>query len=394
MSRGNRQSAVSLTYGLYFSSVGAFLPFIALYLNEAGWSGAAIGLYIAIGPLVTFLTQPLWGLVGDLWGDLPKLFAVLMLASGVCVGIFALLPVSSWFLLLAVLIGLFQGPLVAMLDSMSVRILGEKRTSWGNNRLWGSLGFAAVSYGVGIVFSSYPWIPFVGYALGAALTALAAFTLPFDKEVSDEKATGVQFKLTDLAQVLKGPFLSFLIATFLIQLGHYTPANLLSLVMADRGAASTIIGLAWSITALIEVPVFLVTTRLLRKHTPEKLLTWAAIINTLRLALFGLTQNPLLMILIHALKGFAFATILVSLVLIVDRLIPKEYHATGFTVHTALAVTLPQLLGGLVGGQIYDLLGGAGLFFISALLSLLGTVAFMFWKARSSQKRSARRHSS
>ena len=85
---------------------------------------------------------------------------------------------------------------------------------------------------------------------------------------------------------------------------------------------------------------------------------------------------PLLMLLVHASKGLTYATTLVALVLIVDRLVPEEYHATGFTLHTAFTVTLPQLLGGLVGGPIYDAWAGRGIFLVGAFIALLGTVAF------------------
>ena len=111
MPRTNPQRAVSISYFLFFASLGSLLPYITLYLDAAGWSGISIGIYAAIGPLVTFLTQPLWGYVGDLWGNLPRLFAILALASALSVFVFAFLPVSSVFFVLAVLVGLFQGPL-------------------------------------------------------------------------------------------------------------------------------------------------------------------------------------------------------------------------------------------------------------------------------------------
>lgn len=382
MNKSGARARVSVTYFLFFASIGAFMPYISLYLGKAGWSGASIGLYLAIGPLITFITQPLWGFVGDLWGNLPKLFAILMLLSGISVAIFAFLPASPIFLLLAILIGFFQGPLVPMLDSMSVRILGENKNKWGTNRLWGSLGFAMVALAMGRLFAGSSAVLFAGYFLGAVFTSLAGASLPFAGLQETGASKSQTLKLSGLKIVLQGPFLSFLLAIFILQLGHYMPANFLSLVMDDRGASTTVVGLAWSMTALIEIPVLLGSSRLLRKYNPERLLIWAGLFNTVRIGLFSFAYHPLVMLLVHAIKGITFGITLVTLVLIVDRLVPKDYHATGFTLHTAFAVTLPQLLGGLLGGRLYDLWAGEGLFLISASLSLLGTVALTMWHSK------------
>lgn len=389
MPRTNPQRAVSISYFLFFASLGSLLPYITLYLDAAGWSGISIGIYAAIGPLVTFLTQPLWGYVGDLWGNLPRLFAILALASALSVFVFAFLPVSSVFFVLAVLVGLFQGPLSPVLDSMGVRMLSQKG-KWGATRLWGSLGFAGVSVIVGAIFDQRSSIIFALYSLGIIITALWVSRLPLAAATS-AKPRG--FSLTGLARVLRGPFLLLLVTTFLLQFGHHMPTNFLSVVMAERGGSSALIGLAWSITALVEIPVLLGTIRMLDKLSPERLLIISGFVTALRLFVFAFSFNPLLMLVVHASKGLTYATTLVALVLIVDRIVPKEYHATGFTLQTAFTVTLPQLLGGLIGGPIYDAWTGTGLFLAGGSIALLGTVAVGLWhrfeQIAGSKKRSA-----
>src|SRR5690554_4642605 len=191
------------------------MPYISLYLDQGGWNGSSIGLYLAIGPLITFVTQPFWGFIGDVWGNLPKLAAMLMLLSGISIGLFAFLPVSSIFLVLAILVGFFQGPLVPMLDSMSVRILSERKNTWGMNRLWGSLGFALIALAMGSLFTENGILMFAGYFLGAVLTSLVIFSLPFDAEQDAARPKPKRLKLANLSDVLQGPFVSFLMAVFL-----------------------------------------------------------------------------------------------------------------------------------------------------------------------------------
>ena len=102
------------------------------------------------------------------------------------------------------------------------------------------------------------------------------------------------------------------------------------------GASSALVGYAWGGTALVEIPVFAITAKLLRRHRPEQLLITAGLINTLRMFLFAFTPNPWLLVFIHAIEGLAFPLITVGLVLLIDELVKPEFKTTGFTLQAAL----------------------------------------------------------
>ncbi|MDI9411966.1 MAG: MFS transporter [Bacillota bacterium] len=178
----NRYSAVSLNYFLFFALSGTFIPFIFIYLQSEGWSGVSIGIYSAIGPLVAFLVQPIWGYIADRRGRLPLMFAVLILLSGAIISIYKNVPVGPAFYVLAILLGIFQNPLNPMIDSMSIRALGEQKNSWGLTRLWGSLGFAVSSFIMGKVFTDSPALIFTSYGVGTIFVALAIFVMPFEEK--------------------------------------------------------------------------------------------------------------------------------------------------------------------------------------------------------------------
>ena len=366
MSNKNGQAAVSASYFL-FRLHRAYVPYVSIYLSAGGWSGVQIGIFMAIGPLVTFLTQPLWGYLGDLWGNLPRLCALLVLLAGASALTFAFLPVSPLFFALALLMGLFQGPVSPMLDSMGVRILGQSKNRWGLTRLWGSIGFAAVTLAIGRAFAQNAKMPLVGYAVVSLLTMFAVLRLPFQWKPGQAKLRGFQF--SGLANVLRGPFLTFLGAMFLLQLGHFMQSDFLSLVMTDR-CLKHHSGLAWSSTAGGDnclphdhPPV--------ERYSAERLVIGQGL-NRAALVLLPFLQSAAYAF-VHGIKGITTAAILVSVVLIVDRLVPEEYHATGFTLNTAFTATLPQFLAGLIGGRIYDAWGGTVLFLISAAAATAGT---------------------
>ena len=336
---------VSINYFAFFMSIAAFSPFITLYLQNAGWSGFQIGLYSAVGPLVTFLTQPFWGLVSDAWGNIRLLYALLLFSTGVITISFRFLPVTAVFPVLPVLLGITQGPLNPMLDSMAIQLLGDDRNNLGRTRLWGSISFAFVSFIMGSLFSRDSSAIFYGYTLTAFFAALMIFQIPAHRLDGGVRRTQVDFRWNSIRRILSQRFITFLGAVFLLQLSHHMALSFLSIVMADRGATSTLVGYAWSFTAIVEIPVFFISTRLLQNYEPEKLLAAAGFITTLRLGLFSVSHDPWLMVFTHAIDGLAFPLIMVSLVLIVDKLVPTELRTTGLTVQSAVSITLPRLLG-------------------------------------------------
>lgn len=370
---------VSINYFAFFLCIGAFSPFITLYLQNAGWSGFQIGIYSAVGPLVTFLTQPLWGLISDAWGNIRLLYALLMLGTGIITIVFGLLPVTAVFLLLPLLLGITQGPLNPMLDSIAIQMLGENRNNLGRTRLWGSISFASISFVMGSLFAKNNSAIFYGYALAAIFATLMIYQVPASSLDVGDQGKEVDFRWSSIRQALSHRFTTFLGAVFLLQLAHHMALSFLSVVMADRGATSTLVGYAWSFTAVVEIPVFFLSTRLLENYEPEKLLAAAGFITTVRLGLFSITHEPWLMVFTHAIDGLAFPLIMVSLVLVVDKLVPAELRTTGLTVQAAVSITLPRLLGSLLGGRIYDKLGGSMVFYVSTILALIGSTAIVFW---------------
>jgi len=135
------------SYFLFFALSGTFIPFIFIYLQSEGWSGVSIGIYSAIGPLVAFLVQPIWGYIADRRGRLPLMFAVLILLSGAIISIYKNVPVGPAFYVLAILLGIFQKPIKPHDRFHWVFApYGEQKNSWGLTRLWGISWFCRIFF--------------------------------------------------------------------------------------------------------------------------------------------------------------------------------------------------------------------------------------------------------
>ncbi len=367
---------VSVSYAAMFAALGSFFPFATLYLQTSGWSGTSIGIYSAVTPLVALLAQPMWGLAGDTMGDVRRLFCILMAISASVLAIFGFLPVTGVFFLLAVLLGLFQAPLHPIMDSLAVSTLGEGRREIGRTRVWGSVSFAVMSMVVGLVFDIEPRSIFWIYATFGLFVIAAVHSLPR----TSTRAEGPKFELGGLSRIMSRKMALFLGCVFIMQLGHATALSFLSIVMVQRGASSAFVGYAWSLTAVIEIPVFLASAYFLRRFGPERLLVFSAFYSAIRLFAFNAAPTPMLMVITHSLDGIAFPLMLVSAILIVFDMVPEDLKTTGQTPYAAVANTLPRLLGSLIGGRLLDLAGASTLYTICGIVTLFGAFCLLAWQ--------------
>ena len=75
-------TALSVFWFLYFTGLGVFFPYLTLYLREnAGLSGAQVGVVLATLPLVGLVAQPFWGNVADRSGRRSTVLACVTLGT-------------------------------------------------------------------------------------------------------------------------------------------------------------------------------------------------------------------------------------------------------------------------------------------------------------------------
>src|SRR5207247_7582814 len=77
-----RSIPLTLFWFVHMGSLGIFFPYFSLYLKEnAGLSGTQLGWILAIVPLVSIITQPLWGQLADRTGARSRIVAFLSVGS-------------------------------------------------------------------------------------------------------------------------------------------------------------------------------------------------------------------------------------------------------------------------------------------------------------------------
>jgi PPP family 3-phenylpropionic acid transporter len=143
-SLARRAVPLAAYWALGMAPFGLTLPYWGLYLREnAGLTGAQVGMVFALIPAVGIVVQPFWGVLADRSGLRARMLVLLSL--GTAAGLLALGRAQGFAQILAAtaLLAVFARALIPMLLSVSLPALEDHAHAFGWVRAFGTIGFGA-----------------------------------------------------------------------------------------------------------------------------------------------------------------------------------------------------------------------------------------------------------
>lgn len=355
-----------LAYIVYFGAVGAAFPYLPVFYRDLGLDLNAIGLIAALQAATQLVTAPIWGGLADRFPrsqlTLPAAAVFASAGGAVLVAATGLVgAIVGGVILFAGLAGI--GP---VLDARSLELLGADRGRYGQVRAWGSVAFVVSATIVGIVLDwKGPRAIFAIYLPALLLTAAVTAFLP-----RRGKGRSVSM-LRGASTVLTAPGLAmFLVGVFLVWTALSGLNAFYSIRIVALGGGATLVGVAWAVGAIVEVPIMFGFARLSRRFGNERLLVFGAFAFVLRALLAALAQDPVALVAISVLEGLSFSCFFIGGVTYVARLAPTNLTATAqgmFAATTGLAT----IGGSSVGGVVADAITIPGLFAAAAAIHLV-----------------------
>lgn len=361
-----------LFFTLEYIGIGTFFPYAALYLASIGLPGSQIGLLLAVVPLVSFLVQPLWGLISDVYHLHRR--ALVLACFGVAVSMtgFGLTTDVRLLLFFAICHAIMRGPIGILGTALALEYLEREsaRTGFGSIRLWGSIGFAAASFGIGAWFveDAVWWIVPI-YAVTYAALGVVGMTLP-NAEVHGEVRWQEGLQLLGKERTLA----VFLSGILLIGFTMGVVNNYLAVYLDNIAAAGWIIGVALAISALLEVPLMAQVPTFLNRWGMRLVLVGGAAALPVRWLLYTVIDRPLLVLPTQALHSIAMMSLLIVGVYYVDRLLVAKWRASGQALYTATLHGIGPSLGLFVAGFVYEQAGITLVWLVCAVVGLCGTL--------------------
>ncbi|CAM9617293.1 unnamed protein product, partial [Choristocarpus tenellus] len=164
-----RYLTVKVLFFLFYSSLGAVMPYLPVYYHSLNIPDRQMGHLGAITPAMTFLVSPLWGALTDKTGRLKEILVFTFVASVLFRISLAARQSFTWIVSVITLTAIVNAPVRPLLDSSVLNLLEDKK-EYGKQRLWGQWGFGVGSFLTGRLLTK------LGYKV--AFTLHAMFSLP------------------------------------------------------------------------------------------------------------------------------------------------------------------------------------------------------------------------
>jgi DHA1 family multidrug resistance protein-like MFS transporter len=373
------QAAITAAAFVGFAGFTLVMPFLPLYFRELGvteigeislWTGVTLG----ISPAIAALTGPLWGRVGDRFGN--KLLIQRSLVSFIVVMTSMAFVTSPWQLFaLRALQGFFAGygPLTLSMAALSAprdkmaAAIGTVQTAQRMGPALGPVigGFLAPAVGLRNAFL---------VAAGFYAVALVMITTLYREPARSPRPAHRRPRIPFASILGFENFLLIMLVLFGLQLVDRSFGPVLALHLDQLGYAandvSVVAGVLFSVLALAAALGNQLSGRALAYRSPRIVIVWGTLVAASGLAAFAILTTTWMMAGAMAVVGFGIGTATTTAYTAGGVVIPKDVHATAFgflTSASLVGIALSPALSGLLGAQSIHAVFAAGVVILAVV---------------------------
>ena len=312
-----------ITYLCYFLPYTLMIPhleFVAASQAQRNWM-------FAISALLAMMGQAGIGFICDQFNTISKPYRITLII--VILSGWQLYAAHSTItaLIWATLFGAAFRINMGILDSWALESGENGNLRYGIIRGWGAIGGIAGSASAD--FISRKW-GMLQIGNGVILIGLMAFFCSILMPDVKRKQETHSFCLKNVFVLLKNAGYCRMIAIlFLINIMANADFLIVIDKMIELNAGSQLISLKWELQSLCELPLFLISTYLLRRWSARGLLTFSLGMYSLRLILTSMASNAELIILISMLQLVTFPLFQIASKILIDRQVPESLRTTG-----------------------------------------------------------------
>ncbi|WP_308388728.1 MFS transporter [Acidithiobacillus sp. AMEEHan] len=362
-------------YFFYFCALGAFMPYWGPWLRSVGQDAFAIGLLTAAVQFSKVLAPNVWG-----WLLHHASMRWLIGAGGLAAALNFLLLFWAGghflaLLLITLLFSFFWAATLPLVDNISMAWAERQGRRYGRIRLWGSIGFIALSLAMGVLVSQWGLRSFLpGIALFLFLTWWASRFLPFDSEPQTIASSTLPAFLPELRDFRLWFFLA---AGILEQASHGVYYAFYSIYVEAHGYDSTTVGLLWALAVLAEVLFFWFGDRILQRWGTMTIFVSAFLLTALRWMVIAVWPGFVWIVLVQTLHAASYAAFHLAAIHWVFARFPQALRPRGMALYASLVYGLGGGLGALAAGWAWSHWGGSFTFFVAGVLAAVATLLLL-----------------
>ena len=368
------QWRLSFWYFVYFAFVGAYMPYFSLYLEAQDLSASRIALLMTLGQLMRLLTPIFWGWASDLSG---RRTPIIRASAALSCLIFAGYFFTQDFILLILVTGglhFFWCASLPLVEALTFGHLRDTPNSYGRVRVWGSVGFVASVFSVGLWLDYQP----ISSLLGIAWVILA-FMLIAAWKLEDVPTSSVSPAHESIPSLRQAKVIALMLIGFFMSAAHGAFYVFYSIHLANHGYGTIAVGLLWSLGVIAEILVFTFMPRLANQATLKRVLIACLILAVIRFLAIGWYADMLVVLIAtQVLHAATFGAHHVASVAALNHWFLPQQQGRVQALYGSLSFGGGGMLGGLLAGQTWDSLGPGISFTISAAFALIGLAVVHF----------------
>jgi MFS transporter, PPP family, 3-phenylpropionic acid transporter len=365
----NGRTRFALSYFALFAIYGVSTPYLQILVRGLGYGPAAVGLFLGLFEVVGIVGPLALSRPADASGRYkPTLFACAVLTCAPLAPLVLIRgPVATTLCLVVLSLGLRS--MVPIMDASTVAMTTRRRGwDYGALRATGSAGFVVVALVLQLQsgFDRSPagrialWIGAVAVVFGLCLLFLPesgrAAAPPREAPASPSPSV--------VAGRGRGTPGVFVLGLAIIALGRLAMApvnSFFSLYLVDEVKWDAVGGM-WALAATAEIPLMLLSGRIISKLGPMRATMLGTAAIALRLAIYAFFPNPAGVVAAQLLHSLCFGLLHPAGVAFVTLTIPPERRAQGMAAYMGIGVGLPAFAGSALGGIVLQGWGYRALF--------------------------------
>lgn len=378
------ETRLRLLYFLYYGNVGTYLPYFAAYLRGRGFTGEQIGLVQTAPSLLAPLVALGWASYADHRSSPAR---ALRVASAWAAAAALLLPFARSPLEVGAVIALMalgDRAVLPLTDSVTLEWCREQPgRSYARVRLFGSLGFIALSVAVGRALSLRGGRPADLVVPVAVVACIAGYALVAGRAPA-RAGRATRPSARDLLAVARDARLWLLFVPAGLHWAACAPYHAwFGVFVRDLRLPDDVTGAGMAVGVVAEIVALLLFPRFEARLPPRALLAVAFLGSALRWALLSRATGAAAIVSLQALHGLTFGLFWATVTKVLADLVPSALRATGQALFTGIVFGGANAAGYALSGFGYDRLGGVGpLFGWAAALELVSLAVVLAPLAR------------
>lgn len=338
-----------------FISVSTINSQLIPFLNDQGISPTNKGWILGLSALVSLFFAFVIGLISDATGKMKPMFLASTIVFMISACVSFLNPGN--LLMMNISIICMFGIVKEVMSMNETWVFQIKPDNFGKFHCFSALGLV-----VGALLAGYLHENIGAVALCILCVISSSVSLFLSMRIEDTEASK---KKTITWENVKKLFMNkqyalYLLILFFLMISGFADSFIVVDKLIAAGGSRILVSYKFAIQSVMEIPLYLTSTKLLQKVKPQHLLIFASIMTGVKFLLYGLVSTPMLILLVAALQLFTHPILVLCSKVLIQKATGKELAKTaqivGFAIYFGLSGFVTPVLGAYLVGQFdYDI---------------------------------------